>query len=113
MHYCLLIFSISCLIGPSYYIISFTFSFIGSINIKNYNTTNEDFINLMKEKISELNARTVKMVFSFIMLLFTFIILFLEIYIIQNDKELGNHINGLNNRNQIENINEPLAQNNE
>ena len=108
-HCCTLIFSIICILGPSFFTIIFTFSMIGSINIKNYYTTNEDFINLMKEKKSELNERTIKMVFSLIMVLSIFVILILEIMIMQKDKEPGNHINGLNNGNQIRNLNEPLA----
>ena len=112
-HYPILIFSIICILGPSYFIIKFTSSIIGSINIKNYYTTNEDFINLMKEKKSELNERTIKMVFSLIMVLSIFVILILEIMIMQKDKEPGNHINGLNNGNQIRNVNEPLAPNDE
>ena len=83
-----------------------------SIDIKDYYTDDKEFIYFIKNKISELNKRTVKIIFSGIMISSVIIIIFVEMVLINNDKEFLNNQQGIDNRNQIENINEQLAPNN-
>ena len=79
------------ILEPSYCIIRYTIQIIRPINLKNYFTSNENFILLLDKKILELNKRTIKMVVASLFILFSLIILILElIYIIKERKAISN-----------------------
>ena len=98
-----IIFLSVCLIlilGPSYCIISYTIQIISPINLKYYFTSDENFILLLDKKILELKKRTIKMIVASLFILFSLIILILELFcLIKERKTISYSYNVENNPN--------------
>ena len=75
---------------PSYCIVGYTIQIIRPIKIKNYFTSDENFILLLDKKILELNKRTIKMIVASLFILFSLILLVLELFsLIKEKKEIS------------------------
>ena len=92
-HQIILIFIILLIIFPNIFTIKYTIKIIKPMNITDYYTTDKEFIDLMKKKISELNKRTVKMIFASLMVLTNIILSIAEMIILIFDKELLQQLN--------------------
>ena len=85
------------ILGPCYCIIKYTIEIIRPINLKNYFTSDAKFILLLDRKILELNKRTIKMVVASLFILFSLIILILELFCLIKERKTISYSNNVEN----------------